>query len=360
MPFNMPRPYDLETPCLALDLDRFDANVQSMVATCRRHGVAWRPHAKCHKSPIIARWLIDAGANGITCATVREVEMMADAGVRDLLLANMVAGALKLQRLARAARQSDVIVCIDHLEQAQQLAAVAESTDVTFRILIELEIGLRRVGVIPDDRVIRLAQQIRSTPRLEFSGLMAYEGHLLTIDDPGEKLRAIRAALGPVTELKHQLVAEGLPCPIVSCGGTGSYPITVQIPGITEVQAGGAIFMDAFYRDKCQISELQNALTVVSTVVSRPSPDRAVIDAGRKAMNIEIHPPQVLDWPGVTVAWLSAEHGVLHLTDESSSLSIGQQVRLVPGYADLTNILHSCFYGFRQGRLEQIIPIVRD
>jgi D-serine deaminase-like pyridoxal phosphate-dependent protein len=152
---------------------------------------------------------------------------------------------------------------------------------------------------------------------------------------------------------------EGLPCPIVSCGGTGSYPITLGQAGITEIQAGGAIFMDAFYRQACQITDLEHALTVLTTVVSLPEPNRAIIDAGRKAMNIEIHVPQVVGHPGILVDWLSAEHGVLKLTPGAAPLEIGQQLELIPGYADLTNVLHPCFFGFRQGRLEQVIPIVR-
>ena len=349
----------LPTPCLCLDLDRFDANVGAMVAACSARGIQWRPHGKCHKSPVIARWLVEAGACGVTCATVHEAEIMAEAGVTDLLIANMVAGPVKLARLMDVAAKADVIVCVDHPQQAIAMSESASSANRSIRVLVELEIGMNRVGIAPDERAVALAQQIVDLPGLRFAGLMAYEGHLLTIKEQAEKESAIRGALGEVVALSENIADQGLPCQVVSCGGTGSYPITLGQQGITEIQAGGAIFMDAFYRDACQITDLQNALTVLATVVSLPTPDRVIIDAGRKAMNAEIHTPQVISHTGVTVDWLSAEHGVLKRTAEASHLEIGQQIELIPGYADLTNVLHSQFYGFRNGKFERVIPIVR-
>ena len=188
---------------------------------------------------------------------------------------------------------------------------------------------------------------------------MAYEGHLLTIDEPREKETAIRSALDAAMACKRQIEEAGVPCPIFSCGGTGSYPITVALPGVTEIQSGGAIFMDAFYREACKITELDHALTVIATVVSRPTHDRAVIDAGRKALNIEIHRPLVAGKKGVTVDWLSAEHGILKIESGGDDLHIGEQIELIPGYADLTTVLHTCFHGFRGGTLEEVYPILR-
>ncbi len=218
---------------------------------------------------------------------------------------------------------------------------------------------MNRVGIEPGDAALQLAEHVHQLPGLELAGLMAYEGHLLTIRDLTEKEDAIRTALSDVVDLRRRLETAGLPCPIVSCGGTGSYPITVQQPGVTEVQAGGAIFMDAFYRESCQITGLQHALTLQVTVISLPTPDRVMIDAGRKAMNIAIHMPVVRDRPDLSVAWLSAEHGALQRDPDGPPLRIGQQLELIPGYGDLTNMLHPYFCGFRNGQLEQLIPIVR-
>lgn len=350
---------EISTPWLRLDLDLFETNVAAMVSVCRQHNVQWRPHSKCHKSPQIARWLLDAGASGITCATLREAEVMASAGITDLLIANMIAGPAKVARLVNLVRHADVIVCVDHIDQATAISAAMTAAGRTVRVLIELEIGMNRVGIEPDDAAVQLAQQVHDLEGLQLAGLMAYEGHLLTIEDLRDKEAAIRSALGDVVALKDRLLAAGLPCPIVSCGGTGSYPITVQQPGITEIQAGGAIFMDAFYRRACQITDLQHALTVQTTVVSLPTPDRAMIDAGHKAMNIGIYRPHVHDRPDLTVDKLSAEHGFLIRSADGRPLKIGQQLTLIPGYGDQTNMLHPYFCGFRNDRLEQLIPIQR-
>lgn len=350
---------EISTPFLCLDLDLFESNIQTMVAECRRHNVGWRPHSKCHKSPIIAQKLLDAGALGITCATVREAEVMANAGIRDLLIANLIAGPAKTERLAALASQSDLIVCVDHLDQANAISKAVVQNNVVVRVLVELEVGMNRVGILPDAGALELAGQIDALPGLELAGLMAYEGHLLTIKDPSEKEDAIRSALGQVVQLREQLVAAGLPCRIVSCGGTGSYPVTVRQPGITEIQAGGAIFMDAFYRQACNITDLQHALTIQTTVVSLPIPERAIIDAGHKTMNMTIHHPFVRDRTDLTVAWLSAEHGAITRSPDGAPLAIGQRLELIPGYGDLTNMLHPFFHGFRDGQLEQLIPIIR-
>jgi D-serine deaminase-like pyridoxal phosphate-dependent protein len=330
-----------------------------MVAACREYDVQWRPHAKCHKSPIIGRWLVDAGACGLTCATLREAEIMAAAGISDLLIANLIAGSAKIARLVELAARADLIICVDHSTHVETISAAMAEAHRTVRVLIELEIGMHRVGVNSPNEILRLARLAHAAPGLELAGVMAYEGHLLTIPDTAEKERAIHDALDKAVSARRTFESHGLPCPIVSCGGTGSYPIALRKEGITEIQAGGAIFMDVFYRQACQIEGLQNALTLLATIGSLPASNRAVIDAGRKAMNIEIARPELIGLPGVTIESLSAEHGLLQVADGAPPLQIGQLVELIPGYADLTNVLHPCFYAFRAGKFELEIPIVR-
>jgi D-serine deaminase-like pyridoxal phosphate-dependent protein len=160
-----------------------------------------------------------------------------------------------------------------------------------------------------------------------------------------------------LTETKNLLESSRIPCPIVSCGGTGSLAFTVQQPGITEVQAGGLIFMDAFYRHACHVSDFKYALSIVATVTSRPAADRAIIDAGRKTMSQDLHLPLVVDRPGVEVASLSAEHGVLKVAPSAAPLQIGDRIALIPGYGDFTTVLHDYFLGVRNGRVETIWPI---
>lgn len=347
----------LDTPALCLDLDVFEANARRVGGACRAHGVGWRPHAKGHKSPLVARWLLEAGALGATCAKLGEAEVLAAGGIRDLLIANLIVGPHKLARLQALRRIADPIVCVDHADQVAQLSAAFAGEPAPLRVILEVDIGLHRAGVAPGAPAVALARRVAAAPGLSFSGIMGYEGHLLTIADQEQKAREIAAALRLLVQTRSELADASLPCPIVSCAGTGSYVHALACPGITEVQAGGAVFMDAFYREQCQVRDLDYALTVVATVVSRPAPERAVIDAGRKTMNVEFQKALVLDRPGVTVGRLSAEHCELALAPDAHSLKIGDRLRIVPGYADLSVNLHDELYGFRGGKLERVIPI---
>ena len=265
----------------------------SVAASCREHGVNWRPHAKCHKSPDIAKRLFDAGAIGMTCAKLGEAEVFGSAGVQDLLIANLIVGPQKVRRLVELRRQADPIVCFDHFEQAEPISQAMVEAGLKVRALIEIDIGLQRVGVAPGKPTLELARQVQALPGIELVGIMGYEGHLLLIQDADEKEAKVREGLGILVEMKAALEHEGIVCQIVSCGGTGSFDLCVSQPGVTEIQSGGAIFMDAFYRHKCNITQFQYALTVLTTVVSRPAPDRAIVDAGRKTMNMEIHMPLI-------------------------------------------------------------------
>lgn len=358
---NVPRIGDskdaLDTPCLCLDLNVLESNIASMVRTCRAHHVAWRPHAKGHKVPAIARRQVEEGAIGITCAKLGEAEVMAAGGVRDILIANMLVGPHKVARLVELRRAADPIVCIDHPDQVRPISQAMAAAGLVLRVLIEVDIGLNRVGVAPGEPALELARFVAAQPGVRLAGIMGYEGHLLTVPDQTEKASRIRQALGELVATARLLEANGLPCEIVSCAGTGSYLHAVQVPGITEIQAGGAVFMDAYYRHLCQVPQLGYALTILTTIVSRPTPQRAIIDAGRKAMNIEVHTPLVLGRDDVRVVRLSAEHGQLELAESAQDLRIGDRLELIPGYADLTTVLHNEFYCFRDGRLVDIWPL---
>jgi len=348
---------DIDTPILCVDLDRLESNIRSMADTCKSHGVAWRPHCKCHKSSIIAKMQIDAGAIGITCAKLGEAEVMAAGGVNDLLIANLIVGQQKLDRLVELRRIADPVVCVDHLDQAQAFSAAISKGGLNLRTIIEVDIGLNRVGVEPGAATVQLAQQLSDMPGIEFSGIMGYEGHLLTVEDQQEKTTRIHQALDTLVQCKNEIESAGIECEIVSCGGTGSYFISVEHPKITELQAGGGIFMDAFYRNICQVPDLQYAVTVTTSVVSRPTRDRAIIDAGRKTLNQELHRPLVKDHDDITVEQLSAEHGRLQLANAAQELRIGDRLELIPGYVDFTSMLHNFFYVFRNDRLEAVWPI---
>ncbi len=352
------RKHELDTPVLCIDLDRMESNIRKMAGYCREHGVQWRPHEKCHKTPAIALKEIEAGAIGVTCAKVSEAEVMAAGGVRDILIANMIVGPRKIERVAALRRWADPIIACDHFAQVSPLAEVCRSHGVEVRMLIEVNTGLDRVGVCPGKDTLELAQAIDRLKGVKFAGIMGYEGHLLQIAEPAEKERKIRENMALLVSCKEQIVKSGIACGIVSAGGTGSYHYTVKCPGVTEVQAGGGIFMDPFYRTKCQVQDLDYALTVLATVVSRPTLERAVLDAGRKTMNPDVALPVVVGYEDAVVKRLSAEHCELSLGSGSQNLKIGDKVELVVGYGDFTTVLHDEFYGFRNDRLEVIWPIL--
>lgn len=350
--------FSFDTPILCIDLDKMDANIRKMADYCREHQVQWRPHSKCHKTPAIAMRQIEAGAIGTTCPKTSEAEVMAQGGVRDILIANMVVGERKLERVAAMRRWADPIVACDHYAQVEPLAAVCRRRGVTVRVLIEVDIGLNRVGIRPGKDTLELAQAIDKLEGVELAGIMGYEGHLLTVEDPAEKEQQIRSAISVLVGCAESIRESGIECGIVSAGGTGSFHITAQCPGITELQAGGGIFMDPFYRNICKVPELEYALTVLATVVSRPSLERAVLDCGRKTMNPDLHNPVLVGDHDAEVTRLSAEHCELKLGPQSQRLKIGDKVELVVGYGDFTTVLHDNFFGFRDNHLETAWPIL--
>ena len=348
---------DFDTPILCIDVEAMDSNIESMSSFISERGKQWRPHQKCHKTPEIARRQLKAGAIGVTCAKVSEAHVMADGGITDILIANMIVGEPKVKRVAELCRKADPIVACDHFAQAEPLAAACAAAGVTCRVITEVDIGLNRVGVRPGHDNLELATAIDSLTGVKLVGIMGYEGHLLTLEDPDEKRRQINDAMDVLKHCRDSMLEKGLCCDIVSAGGTGSYQITSDCEAVTELQAGGGIFADLFYQARCGLTGLKSALTVLTTVVSRPSLDRAILDAGRKTLMPDIHMPQVKDHPDAKVAQLSAEHCRLELGPNSRDLKIGDKIELIVGYSDFATVLHENFHAFRNDQLAAVWPI---
>jgi D-serine deaminase-like pyridoxal phosphate-dependent protein len=342
---------DLDTPALLIDLEHLQHNIDRMAGHLRDRGVAWRPHAKAFKCPAIAHLLRRAGAIGVTVAKVSEAEVMADAGINDILIAHLVVGPSKLARLAALQRRANVKVTVDHPDHIGPLARAASMSGVTIGVLVDVDIGMKRTGVATAEDALALARQVAATDGLRFDGLMGYEGHTLMIPDPAEKRAAIAAALARLLRARDALQSAGLGCRIVSAGGSGSYQYTADIPGITEIQAGGGIFACQYYTRICKVTGHQPAITVLATVVSTPSPDRAILDIGQKSVSQHRTPPVLRDYPDCHVTNLSAEHTTIAV-DPRSSLKIGEKVDVIPGYSDFTFVLHDRVLGVRHGRVE--------
>jgi len=349
--------WELDTPTLLIDLARLERNIQRMSSRCHEAGIDWRPHTKGHKIPAIAHKLLDAGAVGITCAKLSEADVMAAGGIRDILVANQVVGERKVARLAGLQRHASVMVGVDHPLQIAAIGQAAQRVSTEVRVLVEVDIGLHRCGVDPGQPAVELAQLAESTSGIVFAGLMGYEGHTLRLPDD-EKREACAQAIGLLAETKAQIEATGLSVGIVSAGGTGSLAFTPDCPGVTEVQAGGGIMMDVMYRDGMHVKGMEHALTVLATVVSRPTPDRAVIDAGRKATGGQLQLPEISGRPGLELEAVHAEHGVISVSGKATSLEVGDKIELVAGYSDMTVFLYDQMHGVRDDRVEVVWDIL--
>jgi D-serine deaminase-like pyridoxal phosphate-dependent protein len=347
----------IDTPALFVDLAILDQNIARIAEACRAHGVRWRPHIKGQKVPQIVEREFAAGARGITCAKLSEAEVMAAAGIDDILIANQIAGEHKVERLMRLLRTTHVIVAVDHPANIAALGAAARAHGVTAPVVIEVDVGMKRAGVPPGAPSVELAGMVHRTAGLEFSGVMAWEGHAARIDDPAEKARLVREAVTSLTATAAAIRERGIPVEIVSCGGTGTYLLTTSIPGVTEVQAGGGVFSDVAYRSLYNVDH-PCALTVLTTVTSRPTPTRIICDAGKKAMSSDVALPQPIGLPHVASVRLSAEHGIVELREASETPRVGDTLEFIVGYSDTTVHLHEDMYATRDGRVEAVWPVL--
>lgn len=346
----------LDTPVLWVDLDLMEKNIRQLSDFFKKAGVSWRPHTKGIKIPAIAHKMLDAGAIGVTCAKVSEAEVMAANGIKDILIANQVVGESRIARLCALRHHADVIVAVADRENAQEISRQATAANILIRVVIELNIGMNRAGLEPGQRAVDFACEVMNLPGIQFAGLMGWEGHVVSMQDPIAKRMECEKAVHSLVETAELCRKAGLPVQIVSCGGSGSYQISSKVPGVTEIQAGGAIFGDVTYKKWGAGTEC--SLFVRSTVTSRPTPERAIIDAGRKTLNADVSMPEIRDRPGVRLTALSAEHGFLKLDDPDLSLKTGDPVNLIVGYGDFTIFLHDQLVGVRHGRVETVWDIL--
>jgi D-serine deaminase-like pyridoxal phosphate-dependent protein len=346
----------LDTPALLVDLDVMDANIAQITAACRAGGVNWRPHIKGNKTPEIALRQIAAGAIGVTCAKLGEAEIMADAGIGDLLIANQIVGLDKIKRLIALRERADPIVAVDSQVHVAALVAGGPNPARPLRAIVEVNVGMNRAGVEPGIAAVNLAAEIAGHSGLRFAGLMAWESHAVAIPDRNAKEQSVKEALARLAATASLCRAAGHSVDIVSCGGSGTFPFCIAQPGVTEVQIGGAIFSDVHYRDNYHL-DLPPALTLLSTVTSRPTTTRVILDAGRKALPADIAVPQPLRLPALNSMKFSAEHLTLELAAPSETPKIGDRVEFIVGYSDMTVFLHEEIVGHRKRTIEHVWPI---
>jgi D-serine deaminase-like pyridoxal phosphate-dependent protein len=351
---------EVDTPCLLLELDAFERNLKRLPDSLRGKAVRLRPHAKSHKCPEIALRQIALGAVGVCCQKVSEAEALVAGGVGDVLIANEVVGAAKLARLAALAKRAYVAVCADDAGNVAALDAAARAAGVSLDVLVEIDVGAHRCGVQPGAPAVALAQRIASCGNLRFSGLQAYQGTAQHVRKVDERREAIARAVAHVHTTTRMLTAAGLHNVQVTGAGTGSYMFEAGSSAYHELQAGSYIFMDADYAKnewtESGIPQFEHSLFVWTTVMSRASAQRAVVDAGLKASSMDSGMPRVADYPGVEFVKASDEHGVLNLNG-AADLKVGDKLRLIPGHCDPTVNLYDWFVCMRNGRVEALWPI---
>ena len=345
---------DIPTPALILDAAAMQANIERMAEFFREGDCKLRPHFKAHKTPEIARRQLAAGpCTGLTCATVAEAEAVADF-CDDILIANEVIGPDKTARVAAiAARGVDMKIAVDSPEGLAMAGEAAVTAGVEVGVLVDVNVGMPRCGVQPD-AAAELAARAAETPGVRLRGLMGYEGHAVGIPERDKREDVTRRAVDSLLSAVSAVREAGLPCEIVSAGGTGSYDITGRIAGITEIQAGSYALMDTAYA-KLDMS-FRRAIWVLGTVISRPAPGLCVTDSGHKACTEDHGNPDVDGVEGASILFLSDEHASITLPPESA-IAVGDRIRLAPSHIDPTINLHDVIYVIEGERVADIWPI---
>ncbi len=351
----------LETPALLVDLDVMKRNLGRAADYAERHGLALRPHVKTHKASRIAARQVALGAVGVTCATPHEAEVMARV-TDDILVAFPPVGAPRAERLAALPSDVRLMVALDSEQAVKDIARAASDAGRNVRVLVELDLGMRRVGVPTVDAVIALAGRVRLEASLEFAGLMFYPGHVRQpVQEQDQALAEVRTALAAALA---QMTRAGVAPGIVSGGSTPTLWRTHEMEGVTEFRPGTYVFNDRTTAAIGACAWEDCAATVLATVVSTAVPGQAVIDAGTKALGRE---PvrgvegegfgQLLEHPEVVVSRTSEEHGVLDLSASSWRPLVGERVRVVPNHVCIVVHLNDTAYGARGGMIETSWPI---
>lgn len=344
---------ELDTPALLVDAEVLARNIARLAEWSRRTGRAVRPHAKAHKTPLIARKQIEAGAIGICCSKVGEAEAMVAGGVPDVLVTSEVVGPVKVARLVSLARHARVGVVVDDAENAELLSRAAAAAGVTLGVLVEVNVGQERCGVAPGAPAADLAAHLAGLPGLRFDGIQGYEGNLQHIRAPEERRERCLQSMARLLESRRAVEARGLTVTVCTTAGTGTHEVAGVHEGVTEVQPGSYIWMDADY-GQVQGLPYESGLTVLSTVISRQRSGAAIVDAGQKAVSMDGQGGTRVKGGRLEYAPMGDEHG--KLTGEALP-ALGDVVELLPSHCDTTVNLHDELHVVRSGLLEAVWTI---
>ncbi len=355
---------DIQTPCLVLDLDALERNIVKMGDIAKQMGVRHRVHGKMHKSVDVALLQERLGGScGVCCQKVSEAESFARGGIMDVLVSNQVRDPAKIDRLARIPQLgARTICCVDDIDNVADLSAAAVKHGTEIECLVEIDCGAGRCGVTTTPEVVAIAKAIDAADGLKFTGIQAYQGAMQHLDDYNDRKAKIDIAVAMVKDAVNGLKAEGLDCDIVGGGGTGSYYFEGNSGVYNELQCGSYAFMDADYgrildKDGNRIDEgeWENALFILTSVMSHAKADKAICDAGLKAQSVDSGLPVVFGRSDVEYVKCSDEHGVI--ADPDGRLKVNDKLKLVPGHCDPTCNVHDWYVGVRGGKVETVWPV---
>ena len=355
---------DIQTPCLVLDLDALERNIKKMGDFAKAHGMRHRVHGKMHKSVDVALLQERLGGScGVCCQKVSEAEVFARGGIKDVLVSNQVRDLAKIDRLARLPKLgARTIVCVDDVENVADLSAAAVKHGTQIECLVEIDCGAGRCGVTTTQDVVAIARKIDAAPGLKFAGIQAYQGAMQHMDLFADRKAKIDLAVAQVADAVQGLKASGLECDIVGGGGTGSYMFEGSSGVYNELQCGSYAFMDADYGrildengKRIDQGEWENALFILTSVMSHAKADKAIVDAGLKAQSVDSGLPVIYGRSDVKYLKCSDEHGVVE--DKDGVLKVNDKLRLVPGHCDPTCNVHDWYVGVRGGKVESVWPV---
>lgn len=345
----------ITTPALLVDLDAMESNLHRMAGFFAGRRCKLRPHFKNHKAPLLAWKQIRTGAIGITCATLREAEILVQHGIDSILIANEIAGEEKTNRLAELSRLASVLIAVDNCSAVRDLGRAQRNRNAQIEILVDINIGMNRCGVPAGESALAIARYA-AEQGLAVRGVMGYDGHLQAVRSDPERDEVVRAGSKSLVASAKLLENAGFPVSIVSTGGTGTYEVSGSCPGVTEIQAGSYLLMDSMYIERGV--QFQRSLTVLATVISTRGRNHVVLDSGVKAISGERGLPTLKDVSGAELKALHAEHAIAELNQNlSPELLPGQKVEIWAHYSDATVNLYSCMYGVRHGQVEEIFRI---
>ncbi len=348
-----PVPYsDLDTPQLLIDLDTLDANLARMRADFADRPLNIRVHFKSLKCGSLAKYLANKGETKFLCAKLNEAEVLGEAGIRDILVANQIIGERKLRRLCALAKRAKIKVCVDDAGNVAAMGKLAREAGVVLEVLVEVDIGMGRCGVQPGEPTLALAREVVKQPALRFVGLQGYDGHLQMLTDRDQQRRGCLQGVEKLVETRRLLEANGIPVEVVTGAGTGTCGTFGRHEGVTEIQPGSFLLMDAAYHEVRP--EFACSLSILATVVSR-RPGRYILDAGSKAISKDFGSPRIKGRPGDSVYKLAEEHTIVDSPD--AGVKVGDRFEVFPAHCCATMNLHRACVAVRGGRVEATWPI---